>query len=198
MAATSDSTSSTDRPTSGEQGAASERVAVGRVSGAHGLQGNLSVRTFGGDPDHLLQSPTLLLARSDDDLAPEPFEVVRVFSGRKGEVRITLAGVEDRTAAEQLRGRLVYVDAECLSPLDEGEYYSYQLVGCRVESESGDLIGRVVEIWSTGAPDVLVVADDRGKQHLIPAAEGLLREVDIEGRRIVVELVPGLLGDDSK
>jgi 16S rRNA processing protein RimM len=197
MAATSDSTSSTDRPGRGEAAPVSERVVVGRVSGAHGLRGNLSVRTFGGDPDHLLQSPTLLLALSEDDLAPESFEVVRVFSGRKGEVRITLAGVDDRNAAERLRGRLVCVDAECLGALAEGEYYSYQLVGCRVESDAGDLIGSVIEIWSTGAPDVLVVADDHGKQHLIPAAEGLLREVDIEGRRIVVELVPGLLGDDS-
>lgn len=197
MAATSDSTSSTDRPAQGETALALERVAVGRVSGAHGLRGNLSVRTFGGDPDHLLQSPTLLLALSDEDPAPESFEVVRVFSGRKGEVRITLAGVEDRTAAERLRGRLVCVAADCLGALEEGEYYSYQLVGCHVETEAGDLIGTVIEIWSTGAPDVLVVADDRGKQHLIPAAEGLLREVDIEGRRIVVELVPGLLGDNS-
>jgi 16S rRNA processing protein RimM len=197
MAATSDSTSSTDRPAQRETARASQCVVVGQVSGAHGLNGNLSVRTFGGDPDHLQQSPTVLLAQSEDDPAAESFEVIRVFSGRKGEVRITLVGVEDRTAAERLRGRLVCVDAECLGPLEEGEYYSYQLVGCRVETVAGKLIGSVIEIWSTGAPDVLVVADDRGKQHLIPAAEGLLQEVDIEGRRIVVELVAGLLGDDA-
>jgi 16S rRNA processing protein RimM len=194
MAATSDSTSSTDRATAPDP----ERVVVGRVSGAHGLRGNLSVRTFGGDPDHLLQSPTLLLANGEDDPAAESFEVLRVFSGRKGEVRITLAGVEDRTTAERLRGRLVCVDSESLAPLEEGEYYSYQLVGCTVETDAGQSIGTVTEIWSTGAPDVLVVVDGRGKQHLIPAAEELLREVDIEGRRIVVELVAGMLGDDAK
>lgn len=197
MAATSDSTSSTDRPVPRESAQTQQRVVVGRVTGAHGLRGNLSVRTFGGDPDHLLHSPTVLLAQSEDDPAAESFEVIRVFGGRKGEVRITLAGVEDRTAAEGLRGRLVCIDAGCLTSLEEGEYYSYQLVGCRVETDAGTPIGTVVEIWSTGAPDVLVVADDQGKQHLIPAAEGLLREVDIEGRRIVVELVPGLLGDDA-
>jgi 16S rRNA processing protein RimM len=199
MAATSDSTSSTDRPQPASDKPDKsdkpvlERVAVGHISGAHGLQGNLSVRTFGGDPEHLRQSPALLLAHSEDDPAPESYDVVRVFSGRKGEVRITLAGVEDRTAAEKLRGRLVLVDADCLGALEEGEYYTYQLVGCRVESKQGESIGTVTEIWSTGAPDVLVVADAHGKQHLIPAAEGLLQEVDIEGRRIVVELVPGLL-----
>ncbi len=197
MVATSDSTSSTDRTAAGEPAPESERVVVGRVSGAHGLRGNLSIRTFGGDPDNLLQSPTLLLAKSEEDPDAESFEITRVFSGRKGEVRITLVGVEDRTAAERLRGRLVCVDAEQLAPLEEGEYYSYQLVGCKVESADGESIGTVTEIWSTGAPDVLVITDDTGKQHLIPAAEGLLREVDIEGRRIVVELVPGLLDEEA-
>ena len=122
MAPTSDSTSSTDRRARRDAALAVERVVVGRVSGAHGLRGNLSVRSFRGDPDHLLQSPTLLLADGEDDPSPESFEVVRVFSGRKGEVRITLAGVEDRTAAERLRGRLVCVDAECLAPLEEGDH----------------------------------------------------------------------------
>jgi len=172
-------------------------VVVGRVSGAHGLQGNLSVRTFGGDPDTLLQSPTLRLAQTEDDGNAESFEVVRVFSGRAGEIRITLAGIDDRTAAERLRGRLVCVDAEQLPALERGEYYSYQLVGCDVESAEGRSIGSVKEIWSTGAPDVLVVVDDSGNQHLIPAAEGLLREVDIAARRIVVELVPGLIDEPA-
>ena len=107
-----------------------------------------------------------------------------------------LSGVDDRDAAEQLKGRLVLVDASQLAELEDGEYYSYQLVGCRVERIDGRPIGTLKEIWSTGAPDIFVVEDERGKQQLIPAAEGLLREVDIEARRIVVEVLPGLLDDD--
>ncbi len=107
---------------------------------------------------------------------------------------MTLAGVESREAAELLRGKLVVVEAAQLSELPEGEYYSYQLVGCRVESEDGRDIGTVREVWSTGAPDVLVVEDEAGVRHLIPAAESLLREIDIDRQRIVIEILPGLLG----
>ncbi len=66
-------------------------------------------------------------------------------------------------------------------------------MGCRVEREDGSEIGVVRDIWPTGESDVLVVEDKAGSEHLIPAAGDLLREVDIEGRRIVVEVIPGLL-----
>jgi 16S rRNA processing protein RimM len=80
-----------------------------------------------------------------------------------------------------------------LEALPEGEYYSYELVGCRVEGTDGLTIGAVREVWATGAVDVLVVEDEKGAQHLIPAVESQLREVDIEARRIVIEILPGLL-----
>ncbi len=188
MAETADSTSSTDP---------AERVLVGRVSGAHGLRGNLNVRFFGGDPENLLRCSTVMLADGEDDPDPVSYDVVAAAPGRSGELRMTLTGVEDRDAATALRGRFLLLDAEELAELPDGEYYSYQLVGCRVERDDGRPIGTITEIWSTGAPDVFVVQDDQGTQHLIPAAEGLLREVDIEARRIVVEVPPGLLGDDA-
>jgi len=192
MAATSDSTSSTDRAAADR----SPRVVVGRVSGAHGLAGNLSVRTFG-DPDHLPGSQTIWLSLAQDAADAEAYDVERVFGGRRGEVRVSLVGVEDRTAAEGLRGRWVSIETDQFDDLPAGEFYHYQLVGCSVEAEDGRVIGTVTEIWSTGAPDVLIVDDGNGRQHLIPAAQGLLREVDVDARRIVVEILPGLLGDDG-
>ena len=106
---------------------------------------------------------------------------------------MTLAGVASRESAERLRGKLVVTEASQLEALPEGEYYSYELVGCRVEGADGLKIGTVREIWATGAVDVLVVEDEKGAQQLIPAMESQLREVDIEARRIVIEILPGLL-----
>jgi len=189
MEPTAGSTSSTD-----EERDDTERVALGRIVGAHGLRGQLRVRYFGGDPDNLTQTSAVLIAESEDDPGAEPYEVTEVSAGRSGQVRMTLAGVEDRDSAEQLRGRLVVVEAAQLTELPAGEYYSYQLVGCRLEGEDGREIGTVREVWSTGAPDVLVVEDEAGVRHLIPAAESLLREIDIDRRRIVIEILPGLLG----
>ena len=106
---------------------------------------------------------------------------------------MAFVGVEDRDAAERLKGRLIVVEETALAELPAGEYYSYQLVGCRVEGEDGREIGTVQEVWATGAADVLVVVDGEGVQHLIPAAEHLLREIDLDGQRIVIEILPGLL-----
>ncbi len=188
MEPTAGSTSSTD-----EEREYTERVALGRIVGAHGLRGQLRVRYFGGDPDHLTQISAVRIAESEDDPEAESYEVTEASAGRSGQVRMTLVGVENRDSAERLRGRLVVVEAAQLKELPAGEYYSYQLVGCRIEGVDGREIGTVREVWSTGAPDVLVVEDEAGVRHLIPAAESLLREIDIDRQRIVIEILPGLL-----
>jgi 16S rRNA processing protein RimM len=104
-----------------------------------------------------------------------------------------LTGVDGREAARRLRGRLVMVETGQLEPLADGEFYEFQLVGCRVEGEDGEKVGTVREVWSTGASNLLRVVNEEGGQHLIPTGGGFLREVDLEKRRIVVEIVSGLL-----
>ena len=78
-------------------------------------------------------------------------------------------------------------------PLQDGEYYWHQLVGCRVESREGRVVGTVREIWETGAHDVLVVESVDGSQQLISTARELVPEIDLEAGRIVVASLPGLL-----
>jgi 16S rRNA processing protein RimM len=92
-----------------------------------------------------------------------------------------------------MRGADVWIEAVQLAELPAGEYWAFQLIGCEVEDGAGRSIGRVREIRSTGAQDLLVVDGAGGAEHLIPAVREWWREVDLAGRRIVVELPPGLL-----
>jgi 16S rRNA processing protein RimM len=170
-------------------------VVLGRIAGAHGLRGQVRIRCFGDGPENLLRVPRVTIGESEEDPEATVYEVTRAEPGRPGEVRMRLRGVDRREAAEPLRGRLVMADPAHFESLPEGEYYGFEIVGCRVEDEDGRRIGVVTEIWSTGAPDVLVVTGERDVEHLIPAA--LLREVDIEGRRVVIDLLPGLLDVDE-
>jgi 16S rRNA processing protein RimM len=167
------------------------RVTLGRVIGAHGLRGELRVRLE--TDNNLRAGSSVWLAREEGDPKAIEARVRSVGAGRRGEARLTLDGVEGRDAAEALRGRLVQTGVDQLVPLDAGEYYQYELVGCRVEDGSGRVLGVVREIWETGAPDVLVVVDADGREHLIPAAREILREVDVAARRIAIEAPPGLL-----
>jgi 16S rRNA processing protein RimM len=168
-------------------------ILIGRVAGAHGLRGQLRVRCFGDEPAALLEITRVSLDPRNDQEEACGYEVESIAPGRSGELRVGLAGVRRREQAEALQGRDVRVDPGQIPALPSDQYYGFQLIGCRVESSEGALIGTVREIWRTGAPDVLVVEDAAGNQQLIPAAEALLREVDIEGRRVVIEIPPGLL-----
>ena len=104
-----------------------------------------------------------------------------------------LEGVDRREDVSALVGLLVMASADVLAPLPEGEFYWFELVGCRVESAGGEVIGEVREIWETGAHDVLLVEDEDGVRRLVPTAEALLEAIDLEARLIVVADLPGLL-----
>ncbi len=168
-------------------------ILIGRVAGAHGLRGQLRVRCFGDEPEPLLGITRVTLEADNESEEPLSVDVTSVAAGRRGELRLALAGVRRREQAEALRGRGVRVDPNQIPTLPSGEYYGFQLIGCRLESTDGALVGTVRGIWRTGAADVLVVEDAAGEERLIPAAQALLAEVDVEGRRIVIEIPPGLL-----
>jgi 16S rRNA processing protein RimM len=174
------------------------RVVLGRIAGAHALRGEVRVQFFGDGPDNLLQASEVWLGEDRADPQARRYEVVASGTGRAGEVRLALSDVKDRDAADTLRGQLVLADPEQLAPLDEGEFYWHQLVGCEVFDTDGRRLGAVQEIWETGAHDVLVVASEDGGRHLLSTARELMPEVDLEARRIVVEILPGMLGPEAE
>ncbi len=174
-------------------------VELGVIVGAHGLRGEVRVRCFGDDPGNLLHADTVWLGAGRTDERARSLAVRTVGTGRPNEVRLGLAGIADRDTAQALRGTQVLARAEDLEPLSGDEFYWHELVGCEVTTDSGTAVGNVVEIWETGAHDVLVVRDADGRQNLIPTAREVTREIDREGRRIVVADLPGLLdlGDEA-
>jgi 16S rRNA processing protein RimM len=169
------------------------RVVLGRIVGAHGLHGQVRVRYFGDGPENLLRCAELRLAESPQDVAASTYEVTGGGTGRGGEVRLALRGIDNRDAALTLRGLMVLVDESHLEALPQGEFYWHQLIGCEVEGDDGTALGHVVEIWETGAHDVLVVEDEAGGRHLLSTARELIPEIDIEAQRIVVKMLPGLI-----
>jgi 16S rRNA processing protein RimM len=196
MARTSGSTSSTEQDRRAPT-APRPWVALGRVAGAFGTRGGLRVRALG-DAADWENVPGIALGSGEGEPDSDEYEVASVAPGRAGEVRLALVGIADRDAALALRGRWVFARPRHLPALADGEYYAYELVGCAVEELGGRRVGVVRGIWETGAADVLVVADAAGGEHLIPAAGALLLEVDVAARRIVIEALPGLVGEPAE
>ncbi len=170
-------------------------VSLGFVIGAHGLAGELRFRLHDPASENLSRVPTIALAKQLEDPAPPAYRIQNVRPGRKGEARVRLEGIESREQAEELKGRIALADPEYFEKLESDEWYAYQLTGCRVETRAGKALGTVQEIWPTGGHDVLVVATG-GEPVLIPAVRQFLAEVDIGERRIVVDVIPGLIDSD--
>ncbi len=104
----------------------------------------------------------------------------------KGGVRAELEGVVGRSGAEAVMGCEVLASRDDLPEPSEGEYYDTDIIGCTVLTVKGRELGPVIEVIPTGANDIYVVPGPEG-EILIPAAESAIVELDVAGRRIVVE-----------
>lgn len=172
-----------------------EHLVVGHVANAHGTKGELFVWPLTDSPDDVFAEGMALLLGSEDGVLDADSEQLIVAERRpfkRGEL-IRFEGVDDRSTAEELAGRYLLLESAVLPPPEEGELYYHQLLGMSVETVEGAAVGRVREVFETEPHHLLEVKSDDGKLHLIPFAERIVRQIDLEGGRLVIEPPPGLL-----
>lgn len=174
---------------------------VGKITKPHGIQGELKVFPYSGEPADFLLYKTVLLLPSDNDGAgtlaekyePSPeIEVVGVRPQAKI-VLVSLRGVKDRFSAEEIVGMEVWTRREYLPELGEDEFFWHDLEGLTVLTVTGMKIGVVEGLLDTGGHDLLVVKNEFGKEYLIPAKDEFLKEIDQEAGTIIISPPPGLL-----
>jgi len=165
-------------------------VVVGEITKAHGLRGEVVVLVLSDNPERFASGSSVFL---------EDGRELRVRAARPSGARLLVSfdGVEDRTAAERLRGASLVVPESMLPALPEGEYWPHELEGCRVVTESGRTLGAVTEVVSNPANDLWVVVDETGTETLVPAIREVVIEVDVRARRVLVRDVPGLTAPDG-
>jgi 16S rRNA processing protein RimM len=161
-------------------GQAPERVPVGTIGKAHGLDGSAYV---------VQAAPALLVkgAAVFVDGEAEPRTVDR-RAGTDERPIVRLSGAVSRNDADALRGKALSIKLEQAPELDENEYWAHQLVGCSVLGASGgDALGEVLELQAYPSCEVLRVGAGARGELLIPMVRDAIVEVDVEGRRIVVD-----------
>jgi 16S rRNA processing protein RimM len=166
-----------------------EMALVGRIARAHGNRGHVIVDPETDFPDERFRPGSVVHIRREDVIEPLTIANVRFHRGRP---IIGLAGVDTMSAAEALAGSELRVSADMLQVLPPGAFYHHDLIGCSVVTREGTLVGRVSRVEGNEAGSRLVV-DGRAGEVLIPLAEHICVDVDVAGRKIVVEPPEGLL-----
>ena len=168
-----------------------EKVLIGKVGSPVGIKGEFRVNLYSQDSGNLKEGKVLLLERVEKSVSGA-IEKVR-YQKDKPVVRLT--GIEDRNAAEDIRGMDVSIYAKDMEELPEGEHYVRDLIGCKVVdlAQDGAEVGVLRDVIQNTAQSVLDVSTPDGKQVLIPAVDAFLRSIDEEAGVIEVELIPGFL-----
>lgn len=165
------------------------RVVVGRIGRPHGIRGEVTVEPRTDEPDARFAPGSVL--HVDGPVRQLTVGRAHWHSGR---LLIAFDGIDDRTAAEGLRGLLLEVDrAEDERPDDPEEFYDTALVDCAVVDPAGNAIGTVREVVHLPAQDLLDIETMQGHRALVPFVSEIVPAVDIAGRRIVVDAPVGLL-----
>ncbi len=175
--------------------AESSFLTVARVTRAHGVGGELSCEIVTEFPQRFRRTKILYFAWSVRDEAPPVARAVRssrvVRRGHGTQLLLSVEGVDDRDAAEALRGALIQVPESEAWRLPRGRYYWHQIIGLRARTVDGRELGTVKEILETGANDVYVVDTSRGEL-LLPAIKQVVKAIAPEQGTITVELLPGM------
>ena len=165
-----------------------KRLEVGQIVNTFGIKGEVKVTPFTGDINRFDDLEKVYVkTRKDDKLYK--VENVRYH---KNMVLLKLEGIENPEQAELLKNAYLEIDREDAIPLEEGQYFIVDLIGLDVYTEEGNLLGKVEDIYNTGANDIYVVKDELGKQVLLPGIKEVIKEVKLEDR-IIVHLIPGLI-----
>jgi 16S rRNA processing protein RimM len=153
---------------------------VGVLLGAHGLGGEMRMRVVTDDPDQLLDLETVYLG---DQHRPYTIDGVRFTNDG---ALIAFAEVEDVETAQTMRGLPVRIAGKDARPLEEGEFYLYQVIGLAVRDEAGSPLGTVTDVIETGANLVLVVTGEDGTETLYPSIPDVVIDLDPDGGYVVI------------
>lgn len=156
-------------------------IEAGKIVNTHGVRGEVKIQVWLDSPEFLRRFKTIYI-----DAKP-----VKMLSARvhKGFVIAVLEGVDDINAAMSLKNKTVHID-RADAKLSKGEYFLCDIIGARVENESGELIGVLEDILETPASSVYIVRGE--SEHMIPAVPEFILKTDAEQGVITVRLIEGM------
>jgi len=162
---------------------------VGIISSTHGIKGEVKVFPTTDDINRFKQLKKVILDTGREQLDLE-VESVRFF---KNMAILKFKGIDNINDIEKYKGKDLLVTRENAVPLEEDEYFVYDIIGSLVVTDEGDELGELSEILATGANDVYVVKTKEGKEILLPSIKECILDVNVEEKIIKVHVLDGLI-----
>ena len=167
---------------------------VGRIVNTHGIKGEVRVISSTDFEEKRFAPGSKLAVFKKDDKKPIWVKIESVRR-HKNFILVTFEGMYNINLVEPFKEGLLKVTKDQLmdDELEENEFYYFEIIGCEVFSEEGESIGTVTEILETGANDVWEIKAPNGKKHYIPYIEDIVKEIDVEEKKIIIHVMEGLL-----
>jgi 16S rRNA processing protein RimM len=169
-------------------GTKQEHVLIGKIIGIHGIKGTNKLRSYAESLSVFSPGRSILVR---DLRGREASYAIHWVKPHTGTPLVSFKGIANRDQAKTLIGAELFIPQSELPELDEDTYYWYDLIGIDVVTMTGECLGRIESIIETGSNDVYVVKGNE-KEVLIPALESVVLEIDLEHKRMQVDLPEGL------
>lgn len=164
-------------------------ITIGRVVKTHGVKGEVKIEPLTDHPGRFEKLQRVFLVPPKGKQKECTVRGVRYLNDAP---LLQLEGYDTPEQARELNGWLVQLPEEEAVPLPEGQYYWFELIGMDVESEAGERLGKIVDIFETGSNDIYVMK--AGKREIyLPATKEVVRQVDRKAKRMVIHVLDGLL-----
>lgn len=160
----------------------------GKIVNTHGIAGEIKMLYYADSPDFFSKIKTLYL-KNGEQLH------IKSIRQHKGALILRIEGTDSVEKAEKLKNSDVYIKREDAPPLPDGRYYIKDILGLCVYLDDGRMLGRVSEVFATGSNDVYDVVNDIGKHFYIPVIDEVVKNIDINGGRIDITPIEGLIDD---
>lgn len=163
---------------------------IGKVVSTHGLRGELRVDPWCDSPQFLCQFKTLYLKKGETKLSvnSRPHKTIAIVKAK---------GIDTIEEAEKLRGKVLYINRSD-AKLAPGEYFIQDLMGLDViDIDTNENYGKITDVLKTGANDVYQVTDEDKKDYLIPVIDDVVKEIDINGGKVLIKPLKGIFDHED-
>ena len=165
-----------------------DRLEVGKIVNTHGLKGEVKIVTWTDYPEVFEDLEYVFAKKKTEEIKLN----LKNIKYQKNNIIAKFLEINSIEEAETFKNCVLTAERDMLGELPEGVYYIADLIGCEVFGDEGENLGKISDVFNTGANDIYAVSAPQRKDMLIPVTDDTVKSVDIENKKVIVHLIEGL------